>query len=312
MNQKNIFSLSGGKDSTAMVLLGIAREIENTEYVFADTGHEHALTYEYLDYLEDNLCIRIRRVKANFDMEINRKRQKLIDGKLPGWTDQATEAALKVLYPTGNPFLDMCMWKGRFPSTKARFCTSELKRNPIIEQVMMPLLDAGETIWSWQGVRRDESLARRYTKTFEEVGGGLFNYRPIAKWNVKSVFEAHDYMGVKPNPLYKMGMGRVGCMPCVNCSKSELQIIALRCPEEIERVKEWEKLVSSASRRKSATFFCAISDPTANKTDQISHHTHGISRMVEWSKTVRGGRQFDLIASTADPESCSSAYGLCE
>jgi Lon protease-like protein len=34
-------------------------------------------------------------------------------------------------------------------------------------------------------------------------------------------------------------MGRVGCMPCINCRKDELREIALRFPETIERIERW-------------------------------------------------------------------------
>lgn len=308
----NVVSMSGGKDSTALALLAIALETPNLSFVFADTGHEHKLTYEYLEYLEDKLNITITRVRANFDFEIQRKREKLQAGKLPGWSDLATANALEVLHPTGNPFLDLCLWKGRFPSMKARFCTSDLKRDPIIEQIQMPILDRGDIVYSWQGIRRDESFARRYEKSFEAVGGGLYNFRPLVNWSVFSVFEAHEYMGIKPNPLYKMGMSRVGCMPCVNCSKSELQSIALRCPDEIARLRTWEHMVSKASRRQSATFFPSVTDPIKKNDIVINHKTHGIDNMISWSKTTHGGRQFDLIASTSSPEACKSAYGLCE
>ena len=308
---RNIVSMSGGKDSTATALLAIGLDTENLSFVFADTGNEHKITYEYLDYLRDKLSINIKTVKADFSMQINRKRQKLIDGKLNGWDDKMTARALEVLVPSGNPFLDLCLWKGRFPSTKAKFCTLDLKRDPIIEQVYLPILDGGEAVYSWQGIRRDESLARRYALEFEEVGGGLFNYRPIARWNVESVFEAHDYFGVKPNPLYKMGMGRVGCMPCVNCNKNEMREIGARFPEEIERIKIWEELVSKASRIGSTTFFCATDDPTVKSTDNIHYSTHGIDRRVEWSKTSRGGRIIDMFSEDEDTNSCTSSYGLC-
>ncbi|WP_211224735.1 phosphoadenosine phosphosulfate reductase family protein [Oceanospirillum beijerinckii] len=308
----NIVSVSGGKDSTATVLLAQALEAENLALVFADTGHEHPLVYDYLVYLSDAVGLPIQTVKADFSFQIERKRRKLESGDLPGWTDAARDRALAVLKPTGNPFLDLCMWKGRFPSAKARFCTDFLKRDPIIEQVFLPALDAGDVVWSWQGVRRDESPARRYAPEFEEVGGGLFNYRPIARWSAESVFEAHRVMGIEPNPLYKMGMSRVGCMPCVNCNKDELQNIALRMPEEVERVMEWERLVSDAARRASATFFPVVTDPMISSDADVSYERHGIGRMVEWSKTSRGGRQFDLLAASADPAACSSSYGLCD
>jgi hypothetical protein len=52
------------------------------------------------------------------------------------------------------------MWKGRFPSTRVRFCTFELKHTPIKNQVIDPLLDKYDNVISWQGVRAQESPAR--------------------------------------------------------------------------------------------------------------------------------------------------------
>ena len=51
----NIVSVSGSKDSTALLLLAIERGAENLQAVFADTGHEHAQTYEYVQYLNDKV-----------------------------------------------------------------------------------------------------------------------------------------------------------------------------------------------------------------------------------------------------------------
>lgn len=308
----NVVSVSGGKDSTAALLLALALDAQ-PQAVFADTGHEHPETYEYLHYLADATGVPIRWIKADFSDRIAAKRIYVRD-KWPqkGVPHSVVEAALSVLHPTGNPFLDLCLWKGRFPSTKARFCTDELKRNPIIEQIMLPLMDQGNMILSWQGVRADESLARRYLPECDEVGGGLFNYRPILKWPVEAVFEAHLCMGIKPNPLYTQGMGRVGCMPCVNCSKSELAEIARRFPGEVARVREWEALVSQASKKGAATFFPTANDPTASASDHITPETHGIDRMIEWARTTRGGRQYDLIATAQPDDHCTSAYGLCE
>lgn len=309
----NVVSVSGGKDSTATLLVARAWEVPNLSAVFADTGHEHPSTYEYIHYLEDKIGIPIRWIRADFSDRIAAKRAYVAE-KWPakGVTQSIVNAALSVLYPTGNPFLDLCLWKGRFPSTKVRFCTEELKRNPIIEQVFMPLMDAKPgLILSWQGVRADESAARRNLPECDEVGGGLFNYRPILKWPVSAVFDAHKYAGIKPNPLYLQGANRVGCMPCINCGKDELRHIALRWPEEIARVREWERLVSLASKRQSATFFCAVDDPTYSEKDVITHENYGIDRRVQWAMTSRGGRQFDLLAGL-DLLGCSSAHGLCE
>ena len=321
--QHNIASISGGKDSTATLLVAQALEVPNLQGVFADTGHEHPATYDYVHYLAEATGVPIRWVRADFTAQIARKRS-FVETKWreKGVPESVVLAALEVLHPTGNPFLDLCLWKGRFPSTKRRFCTEELKRNPIIEQVFMPLMDGQNMILSWQGVRADESLDRRYLPQCDEVGGGLFNYRPILKWPVSAVFEAHRVADIQPNPLYLQGCGRVGCMPCVNVAKDELREIADRWPAEVARVREWERLVSIASKRGCATFLPAVIDPIvkqavkrAKQRGEVFHIDrllHGIDNAVEWSRTSRGGRGFDLIAATSDSKACSSAYGLCE
>ncbi|HEP7908584.1 phosphoadenosine phosphosulfate reductase family protein [Pseudomonas aeruginosa] len=316
--QHNIVSVSGGKDSTATLLVAMAHQVPNLRGVFADTGNEHELTLEYIDYLEQVTGVTIERRRADFSRQIAGKRR-YIETK---WRDQGVaesiiEAALEVLQPTGIPFLDLCLWKGRFPSRKAQFCTEELKRNVIIEQVMIPLLDGQNMVLSWQGVRREESEARRYLPECDEVGGGLFNYRPILTWPVEAVFEAHRYAGVKPNPLYSQGLARVGCMPCINCRKGELREIALRFPEHIDRIEQWEHLVRAASKRAGATFFAgsnakhqggSIKDLSAAEIVRIAN----IRQAVEWSRTTRGGIQYDLMAEADDASACSSAYGLCD
>ncbi|WP_085630760.1 phosphoadenosine phosphosulfate reductase family protein [Pseudomonas sp. R16(2017)] len=317
MTTHNIVSVSGGKDSTATLLVAMALETENLQAVFADTGNEHEQTLQYLEYLEQATGVPITRVKADFSSQIAGKRR-FIETK---WREQGIEesvvlAALDTLQPTGNPFLDLCLWKGRFPSVRAQFCTLELKRDPMLEQVVIPLTERGDMILSWQGVRAGESPNRRYLPECDEVGGGLFNYRPILKWDVPAVFEAHRYMGIKPNPLYSQGMGRVGCMPCINCRKDELREIALRFPEAIDRIERWERLVQQASKRGAATFFAgsnakhpkgSIAGMTAIEVMEIA----SIRQAVEWSKTTRGGIQYDLLIAT-DENACSSAYGLCD
>lgn len=296
----NIVSVSGGKDSTALLLLAIERETLNLQAVFADTGHEHQQTYEYVKYLNDKV-FPIRTVKADFTEQIARKRL-YVENKWPekGVPPETVQRALQTLHPTGNPFLDLCIWKGRFPSTKARFCSEELKRNPIIEQVQMPLLDAGHEIYSWQGVRADESAARRNLPELEDVGGGFWNYRPILQWTAEQCFEMHKKHGIKHNPLYEQGMGRVGCMPCIHVRKDELLEISKRFPEEINRVAEWERIVSAASKRGSSTFGIGVDISVAS-----------IHSFVEWSKTSHGGKQYDFLRQQ-DAPSCSSIYGLCE
>lgn len=312
----NTVSVSGGKDSTATLLVAIAQEAENLSAVFADTGNEHEATYDYVRYLEQKTGVPITWVKADFSSQIERKREYVqTKWREQGVPESTIESALSVLHPTENPFLDLCIWKGRFPSSQSRFCTEELKVIPIQEQVYWPILRApGNTIESWQGIRWDESAARSNAVEREGIepdAQRVFAYRPILSWTAEDVFAMHKRHGIKPNPLYSQGMGRVGCMPCINCRKDELAEISKRFPEVVDRLREWESIVSKAAKRQSGTFFCATNDPTVPSDDAISHETHGIDRMVDWAMTGRGGRQIDLI-NLMEPAQCSSIYGLCE
>lgn len=316
MSEHNIISFSGGKDSTAMLLLAIERQPDNLQVVFADTGNEHEQTYDYVRYVEQATGVPIRWVKADFSRQIAGKREYVLTKWAEKGVAQADiERAVAALVPTGVPYLDLCIWKGRFPSSRAAFCSEELKRNPIIDQVQRPLLTVGDDIRSWQGVRRDESLRRRFLveselKLTHESGGELWNYRPILDWTAEDCFAMHRKHGIKHNPLYEQGMGRVGCMPCINCRKDELLEISKRFPEEIGRIRQWEAAVAAASKRKGATFFAAA-NYGENLTTEQAVAVANIDAVVEWSKTSRGGRQFDFFRMDDGP-ACSSIYGLCE
>jgi len=295
----NVVSISGGKDSTAMWLLALERDTPNMEVVFCDVGHEHPKTYEYIDYLEKELGT-IRKIKANFDKEIEWKRKVVQDKwRHEGVSKKIIDDALEVLKPTGIPFLDLCLWKSRFPFPLARFCTQELKSRPMLDQVHLPLLEKNEQVVSWQGIRADESLARSKLLEREGTLEGIEIYRPILKWTVEDVFAMHEKHGVKPNPLYLEGMSRVGCMPCINSNKNDIYEIAKRYPEEIDRLRLWEELVNKASKQGRSSFF------THGKKGK------GIDEAVKWSKTAHGGKQFDLF-KTSNEITCSSIYGLCE
>jgi len=315
--EHNIISVSGGKDSTALLLLAIEHQPENMQAVFCDTGHEHAQTYDYILYLEQATGIPIRWVKADFSAQIEAKRARLEavarGDKVPRntWTPEQAARAARYCVPTGNPFADLCIWKGRFPSTKARFCSEELKRNVIQAQVNQPLWDAGAYIVSWQGVRADESPSRALLDEEEDVNQQYTIYRPLLRWTAADCFAMHKKHGIRHNPLYEQGMGRVGCMPCIHASKNELREIAIRFPEEIDRVEEMERVVGMASRRNTSSFFASDKTP-GDHVGCAGIPMPNIRDVVEWSKTGRGGRQFDWLRMEEDGLLCSSMYGLCE
>jgi len=233
------------------------------------------------------------------------------------WTADRARAhvaeALDVMQPTGNAFLDLCIWKGRFPSTRRRFCSEELKHNPIRDQIYEPLHADGLVVVSWQGVRAAESASRAYLDVVDQPSADVIVYRPIITWTAEDVFAIHRKHGVRWNPLYEQGMGRVGCMPCINASKREMAEIARRWPKVIDWLERMEAEASKSSKYAISTFgdLRKIHPDFNYDTSENLKDEHGIRAYVAWAQTSRGGRQWGLDLAPPVSE-CSSIYHLCE
>lgn len=135
----HVVSVSGGKDSAATAILALeTMPRESLRFAFCDTGNEHESTIEYVAYMARHLGIDIVTLpQPSFADRIARQRDYVRShwaGK--GATSDDIERAVAALVPTGNPFLDLCILKGRFPSRKAQFCTQELKTIPLVEHQM--------------------------------------------------------------------------------------------------------------------------------------------------------------------------------
>lgn len=300
---QHIVSVSGGKDSTATYLLAIERLGDDFRAVFADTGNEHEATYEFIERLHQRTGgPQIETVKADFSSDLARHRDYILRvWPTQGISKEIIDQAAALNTPTGNPYLDLCILKGRFPSRMAQFCTQELKVIPIESSVILPALRNGPVL-QWLGIRAEESTSRAKQPRFNRNDCGSMLWRPIFSWTLADVLAQHKKHGLDPNPLYANGMGRVGCMPCINCRKSEIREIADRFHEHIERIGAWEKIVAKASKRRSATFFAPLESGIPIQIEQI----------VEWSRTSRGGKQYDLFFQKQEGGGCNSNLGLCE
>lgn len=278
----------------------------------ADTGNEHEITMQYRLYIQEKLGMEITLIRADFSRQLAAKADFVRDKWASHGVDPALiKSALETLKPTGNPFLDLCIWKGRFPSRMAQFCTQNLKKIPLMK-FQSDLQAQGFEVESWQGVRADESEARNDLPECEATPEGVKIVRPIIAWKVPQVFEIHRKYGVEPNPLYKLGMGRVGCMPCINARKSELAEINRRFHGHIERIAEWERIVSLAAKKGMATFFNVRNlEGNGFANEDVNLEEHGIEQFVKWAQTERGGKWEDLEYAK-DAPACASIYGLCE
>lgn len=269
-----VVSVSGGKDSTALYCWAIEQwGKDGFRAVFADTGHEHPVTLNYVRNLSEMAAGPvIEWVRADFTERLAKK------GK---------EAS-------GNPFLDMMLWKGRAPSTKAQFCTEHVKLRPIglwLEQIR----EDAEVIM-YTGIRAGESEKR--AKMPEREYMSLYDcdtVRPLLHWSEKRVFDYLESKGVPPNPLYQHGSTRVGCYPCIHARKSELA----NMPDWAwDKLAEWEKRLGRSWFP--AGLMPGIFIPT-------------VEDAREWAATSHGGRQFDMFTEDAkDIPSCLSTWGACE
>ena len=253
-----VVSVSGGKDGTATAQIALERHPrEHIRLVMADTGHEHEITMDYVrDTLPRALSMPIEIVRADFSRQIASKRVYVENvWPLKGVPAEIVQRALSVLQPTGVPFLDLCLWKGCFPSRTRQFCTQFLKRIPL-DAYLVERMAVETEVESWRGIRRDESQNRRNAPERELTAEGYWVVHVIAEWTAQQVIDFLRVRGVPLNPLYLQGMRRVGCMPCINCLKDELLEIWQRWPGYIDIIREWERLVCLAAKRGWSTFFC--------------------------------------------------------
>lgn len=201
-------SLSGGKDSTAMLLMMIERRERIDEVVFCDTGMEHPEMYDHLDRLEADTGIAITRLRAPEGFE--------------------------------HMMLDHVMKKGRrkgdrgygWPRPNARWCTSKLKTE-VIARHFRKLKETCRVV-QCIGIADDE---RRRVRELEDVRYPLVEYGVTEAQALAYCRErGYDWGG-----LYDL-FGRVSCWCCPLQSLDELRTLRRERPEL------WRKMIDLDER----------------------------------------------------------------
>lgn len=260
----SIVSFSGGKDSTALILWA-KENLDNFITVYCDTGWESPITTEYINYINHSVL-----------------EDKLITLKSKKY----------------NGFKDLCIKKKRVPSVLARYCTEELKLKPMANYIQH-LSD----VEVYVGVRADESIKR--SKLPERSYADIYQcdiVRPLLKWSAEDVFKIHKRYGITPNPLYKVGMKRVGCFPCIMSSHLELVQIFKRFPEVIENIREIETAIGKS-------FFSAGTIPDKYCSGYDTKSEKYFPWIDDVKKYIINENQIGLFD---EGESCMSYYSICE
>ncbi len=201
--ERHVLGLSGGRDSAALAVYMRQNHPElNMEYFFTDTGKELPEVYEYLGRLEGFLGQPILWLNPDRDFDF--------------WLKQY------------NDFL---------PSPQSRWCTRQLKLRPF-EHWLRPMLEAGETIYSYVAIRSDEEYREGYASRNDRLVVRLpFKGAGIDKSGVLEILDSAG-LGL---PAYYSWRTRSGCTFCFFQQKIEWVRLKEQHPEAFEEAKAYEK-----------------------------------------------------------------------
>jgi 3'-phosphoadenosine 5'-phosphosulfate sulfotransferase (PAPS reductase)/FAD synthetase len=193
---RHLLGLSGGKDSSALAIY-LRDRVPEMEYFFADTGAELKETLEYLDLLQDYLGKPIVRLNS------------------------------------GRTFEQHLKLNGNFlPTTKTRWCTSELKIRPFEEYV------GNDVAITYVGIRADESHRKGYLSTKANISA-RYPFIEDGK-TIEDIEEILTSSGVG-KPKYYQWRSRSGCYFCFYQRKIEWVHLAEQHPDLFRKAQEFEE-----------------------------------------------------------------------
>lgn len=244
-------SISGGKDSQALLIaLAHAYKVNkwrgNIFAIHSDLGRaEWSMSLDHVKAM----CER-----AGIELIVCRREQ----GDLQ---DQIEQRAAK-LEGTGKPF---------WPSSAARYCTSDQKRGPIDK-----VLRQFDCVISAEGMRAEESAARAEKDCVSERSQIVtktrqaYTWLPLHNWTEQDVWEAigtskadldarrklyqegkeeEALLGWPAHPAYVFGNQRLSCSLCVLASKGDLINGARHNPEYFQALVALEQSTGFSFRK---------------------------------------------------------------
>jgi len=273
-----VASVSGGKDSTALIL-GLTEASIPFRAVFADTGWEADETYAYLDMLRARVCpIDVVRAKP----------------QAPG---------------AQGGMVDRVLHRANFPARLQRWCTSELKVGPIREYHKK----LGVETVSVVGIRATESESRaKMLEVDDDSEWGGWVWRPLLRWSVEDVLAVHHRFDIPVNPLYRRGHDRVGCYPCIFARKEEIRLVAEHAPERIDLIRNMEQVCTTMRAERNRIQPGRYAHPQASffQNRNRGNAAMSIDEVVAWSRTARGGKHLPILPEP--PSGGCFRWGLCE
>lgn len=161
----------------------------------------------------------------------------------------------KVSRPQGD-LLEQVEKRGMWPSSSARYCTSDHKRGQVAKVLTEIAADYRKSggqgacrILNCMGIRAQESSARakkvpleldkRATNGRREV----WNWLPIFDWTVEQVWDRIKASGVRHHRAYDLGMPRLSCVFCIFSPKAGLLLAGRENPELLDQYVALEEKI---------------------------------------------------------------------
>lgn len=147
--------------------------------------------------------------------------------------------------------------RGRWPSSQARYCTSDHKRTQV-RKVLVKLgreIDGPCRILQCLGLRADESpsRARKSPLVFDAAASSgnrhVDVWLPIHDWTVQHVWARIRSAGTRHHNAYDLGMPRLSCVFCIFASKSALTVAARANPDLLQEYIQVEDSIGHLFRQ---------------------------------------------------------------
>lgn len=153
--------------------------------------------------------------------------------------------------------LDQIEHRGKFPSSTARYCTSDQKTSQVAKLMTRLAADHREVngkdaqirILNCLGIRAQESPARAKKVAFgldKPATNGrrhVDRWLPIFDWSKDEVWAKIHESGVRYHPAYDEGMPRLSCVFCVLAGERELILAARLNPTLAQTYVEVEERI---------------------------------------------------------------------
>ena len=161
--------------------------------------------------------------------------------------------------------LDQVEARGLWPSSTARYCTSDHKRDQVAKLLTRLAAEATNPggrafgrqarILNCQGIRAQESPERAKRAPFgvdKRASNGRRHvdlWLPIFAWSVEQVWARIKASGVESHQAYALGMSRLSCCFCVFASRRDLETAAQHNPDLFQAYCDVEARIGHTFRK---------------------------------------------------------------